>query len=58
MRGLIARSIILLARWQWSARNLDENFPLALCHSLTADGEDVKRLITLGWRGTPRSRMG
>ena len=30
---------------------LDENFPLALYHSLKADGEDVEHIITLGLRG-------
>ena len=30
---------------------LDENFPLALYHSLKADGEDVEHIIILGLRG-------
>jgi predicted nuclease of predicted toxin-antitoxin system len=32
---------------------LDENFPLALYHSLKSDGEDVAHIITLGLRGAP-----
>ena len=30
---------------------LDENFPLALDHSLKTEGEDVEHIITLGLRG-------
>jgi hypothetical protein len=37
---------------------VDENFALALCRSLKADGEVVEHRITLGWRGAPRSRIG
>ena len=36
---------------------LDENFPLALYRTLTADGEDVEHIITLGWRGAPDRRI-
>ena len=36
---------------------LDENFPLALYRRLTADGEDVEHIITLGWRGAPHRRI-
>jgi len=36
---------------------LDENFPLALYRSLTADGEDVEHIITLGWRGASDQRI-
>lgn len=36
---------------------LDENFPLALYRRLTADGEDVEHIITLGWRGAPDRRI-
>jgi len=32
---------------------LDENFPLALCRTLEAAGEQVDHIITLGWRGAP-----
>lgn len=36
---------------------LDENFPLALYRRLTADGEDVDHIITLGWRGASDRRI-
>jgi hypothetical protein len=36
---------------------LDENFPLALYRRLTADGEDVEHIITLGWRGASDRRI-
>jgi hypothetical protein len=36
---------------------LDENFPLALYRRLTADGEDVEHIITLGWRGASDQRI-
>jgi hypothetical protein len=36
---------------------LDENFPLALLRRLTADGEDVEHIITLGWRGASDRRI-
>ena len=36
---------------------LDENFPLALYRHLTADGEDVEHIITLGWRGASDRRI-
>ena len=36
---------------------LDENFPLALYRRLTADGEHVEHIITLGWRGASDRRI-
>ena len=36
---------------------LDENFPLALYRRLTAEGEDVEHIITLGWRGASDRRI-
>ncbi|MEP7309520.1 MAG: DUF5615 family PIN-like protein [Acidobacteriota bacterium] len=36
---------------------LDENFPLALYRRLSADGEDVEHIITLGLRGAPDQRI-
>jgi hypothetical protein len=36
---------------------LDENFPLALCRRLTADGEDAAHIITPGWRGASDQRI-
>jgi hypothetical protein len=36
---------------------LDENFPLALPHSLHAGGRDVDHIITLGWRGASDHRI-
>jgi hypothetical protein len=36
---------------------LDENFPLGLYRSLTADGEEVEHIITLGRRGAPDQQI-
>lgn len=36
---------------------LDENFPIGLLHSLSADGFVADHIITLGWRGASDARI-